>query len=531
MSSHNNYFSFNNKLLQQPLNLAKKGLQTSLLALLMASLTTFPVVTPVYADNEANNLRDYSKEELDEDAAAESLANSVAGQNEQADTQALSGFNPQAYFPQAQLSLYAINLATNQVILSHNSEKMMKPASTLKVITALNAATTFNWDHSFTTRAYAYGSLNNGNLNGDLVVEFVGDPSFTLANLNNLAQQITSRVKSVSGKLIINVGRYSGHDRPIGWNWANNSACYSSENSAATLGYNCIQVTLKNEKTGTIANVVNTNPVITARSQVAVVSSDRARFCDLNYTSDNRLSINLVGCASPRKGGIWMNLAVPNGNQYTAAMVANRLNAYGLKVGSPVLDTNYFLNGYNDKPLQEVAAVSGANMAQLVTRMLHSSENHIAEHLYRNTAHELLQTSINYALAKDVNTQKMALYGINGTYQIEDGSGLSYSDNISARDMTRVMAYIYRNDSTLNLLSKFPSQKQGTLASHRPMQNYSILGKTGSIAGAYNFTGIIFNRNNQPVAFTYFVNNYINSGGRVQRERLETDLLRALYNN
>lgn len=436
------------------------------------------------------------------------------------------GFQADNYFKQAAVGVYAVNLNTNQVLLSYNGDQLFKPASTLKVLTALNAATTFGWDYRFTTTAYANGTISNGKLNGDLIFHFVGDPSLTQTNLRSLVSQVANKVSSVTGQVLVNVGNYTGHDRPIGWNWANNSACYSSVNSAAQINYNCVQATLDtNQSVGKNATVKHNSPVITITASATIVPTDRSKFCTLDYVPTSSLSFDIAGC-SAKKAAQWINFAVPDGNQYVSALVYDELKRAGVTVNSIAVDPNFIAN-YGDQ-LQPLGSIQGQTIAQLVQTMLTNSENHIAEQLFRTSAFELLQTPINYDIARDYARQKLEVYGLDINYQNVDGSGLSYSNNISPEDMTKLMAYIYRNDKTLNLWSKFPNQKQGTLAAHRGLSGFNVKGKTGSISGAHNFTGIVFNKSNEPIAFTYFVNNYHNGGASAIQQKFEKDLLTAL---
>ncbi|MGD9842773.1 MAG: D-alanyl-D-alanine carboxypeptidase/D-alanyl-D-alanine-endopeptidase [Steroidobacteraceae bacterium] len=77
------------------------------------------------------------------------------------------------------LSVYAEDLATGEILLSHNAEQLRQPASTIKVLTTFVALDELGPAYTWKTRAYAGGGMKNGVLDGDLVLVGGGDPYMT----------------------------------------------------------------------------------------------------------------------------------------------------------------------------------------------------------------------------------------------------------------------------------------------------------------------------------------------------------------
>ena len=69
------------------------------------------------------------------------------------------------------------SLRTGEVLYQRNSEKLVVPASNMKILTMSVAAERLGWDHRFETTLEAAGAIDGGTLQGDLIVTGSGDPS------------------------------------------------------------------------------------------------------------------------------------------------------------------------------------------------------------------------------------------------------------------------------------------------------------------------------------------------------------------
>ena len=62
------------------------------------------------------------------------------------------------------------SLRTGELLFARNSNKLVVPASNMKLLTMSVAAQKLGWDHRFETRLEAAGRIANGILTGDLIV-------------------------------------------------------------------------------------------------------------------------------------------------------------------------------------------------------------------------------------------------------------------------------------------------------------------------------------------------------------------------
>src|SRR5688572_6170477 len=77
------------------------------------------------------------------------------------------------------VSFAARSVRTGEWIVEHDSERLLNPASNVKLVTSAAALTLLGPDHRFKTEFYANGSVQKGVLKGDLIVKGYGDPTVT----------------------------------------------------------------------------------------------------------------------------------------------------------------------------------------------------------------------------------------------------------------------------------------------------------------------------------------------------------------
>jgi D-alanyl-D-alanine carboxypeptidase/D-alanyl-D-alanine-endopeptidase (penicillin-binding protein 4) len=122
-----------------------------------------------------------------------------------------------------------------------------------------------------------------------------------------------------------------------------------------------------------------------------------------------------------------------------------------------------------------------------------------------------------------------------GGLYMEDGSGLSARNGVSAKIMSEIMRKMYVDSKSFpdfkNLLAI--SGKTGTfknLGKGSLLEN-NLRGKGGSMSRVRSYTGYITTKSKRNVAFSVIVNNY-NCSGSAIKQRLETLMLSiALMDN
>ena len=140
----------------------------------------------------------------------------------------------------ANLAFIAKNINQNKIVADYQGQTFMLPASTQKVFTALAAKLALGDSFQFQTALLTNGKVQNGQLDGDLIVRFTGDPDLTSGQLFNLFAELKKQnINKITGNLILDTSVFTGHDRGLGWIWNDLTMCFNSPPAAVNIDNNC----------------------------------------------------------------------------------------------------------------------------------------------------------------------------------------------------------------------------------------------------------------------------------------------------
>ena len=115
--------------------------------------------------------------------------------------------------PTDALGVYVADLDNGEVLLSHNAEQLLQPASTIKVLTTYVALDMLGPAYVWQTRVYARGTLRNGVLDGDLILVGGGDPYMTAERWWALVSELRQTgLKTINGDVLIDRSYFAPMD-------------------------------------------------------------------------------------------------------------------------------------------------------------------------------------------------------------------------------------------------------------------------------------------------------------------------------
>ena len=89
--------------------------------------------------------------------------------------------------PHSTISYEVLDLKTGEVVASHNPMQCATPASITKLITTATALELLGGDFQFSTYIETNGTIENGILNGDLIIRGGADPTLGSIHLGDRA--------------------------------------------------------------------------------------------------------------------------------------------------------------------------------------------------------------------------------------------------------------------------------------------------------------------------------------------------------
>jgi D-alanyl-D-alanine carboxypeptidase/D-alanyl-D-alanine-endopeptidase (penicillin-binding protein 4) len=181
-------------------------------------------------------------------------------------------------------------------------------------------------------------------------------------------------------------------------------------------------------------------------------------------------------------------------------------------------------------PLGEKQTLYGSNADSLYVRMMHESDNFIAEQLLLVSAGVLTDTlngklTRNYILENELKNLKQEPRWV-------DGSGLSRYNLFTPQNMVSVLDQLYKMVPQERLFSIFPAGGlSGTLKNRfAGDEKPYIYAKSGSLSNNYCLSGYLVANSGKVLIFS-FMNNHFRASTSEERNRLEQMLqtLRDTY--
>src|ERR1700691_2474360 len=112
--------------------------------------------------------------------------------------------------PPSAVSFVIVDPESGRVVRSQNPDTPRSPASTIKTLTTIAALESLGPAYTWHTRAAIRGELDEGVLDGDLILQGGGDPYMTLERWCSFAHALRARgLKTIHGDIIIDNTAFS----------------------------------------------------------------------------------------------------------------------------------------------------------------------------------------------------------------------------------------------------------------------------------------------------------------------------------
>lgn len=115
-----------------------------------------------------------------------------------------------ARIPEDAVAVFVQEVNASQPSLAFNADKAMNPASVMKLVTTYAGLQLLGPSYTWKTEVYAQGNIHEGRLQGNLVIKGYGDPSMNLENFWQLVRQIRqSGLREINGDLVLDHSYYN----------------------------------------------------------------------------------------------------------------------------------------------------------------------------------------------------------------------------------------------------------------------------------------------------------------------------------
>jgi D-alanyl-D-alanine carboxypeptidase/D-alanyl-D-alanine-endopeptidase (penicillin-binding protein 4) len=397
-----------------------------------------------------------------------------------------------------QYSIMVVDAQTGKPVFSHNPSTPLIPASNMKLVTSFAALKHLGIDYSFTTKA--------GLIDNKLVVLGGGDPLLGFAG-KDFVSRITETLKAQAIEkldgIIIDSSIFDNERVNPNWPKAQLNRSYACEIGGLNYNGNCIRIAAaktgdeikltKEPQTEFLRLINNVKPI--AKGDSAIGS---------NRTTQENVIVVYGKCRNAAS----FDVAIERPADFFATVLVENLNRAGIKIQGPVTQASV-----NQESMQIITQFD-TPIIEVIRNCNKDSLGIAAECLLKTLAANTITGGAagSWQGGRKAIEDYLASLGVNKMeFYIDDGSGLSRANKLSANVLTQVLLDAHK--------SKFwPEFKQtlaiGGIDGYIKKQFYKdryrgrVFAKTGTINGVRSLSGLcIAAENNREYIFSIITNN------------------------
>jgi len=411
------------------------------------------------------------------------------------------------------------SLRTGDTLYERNAQRLLMPASNMKIVTLAAAAERLGWDYTYATSLFAAGPVADGTLRGDLIVVGSGDPSIMSGGADALFGDWADTlrragVRAVDGRIVGDDNAFEDNGLGFGWSWDDLPDDYAAGVSALQFNENAVRVSVApGPSPGDSAGVT----IAPAGSGLSIVSSvttgaPGAPTAIRTRRLPGSMRLELTGAITAGAAPAVLTVSVENPTLFFVAAFRSALIGRGIDVRGPAVD----IDDISDAPpraARPIATHRSAPLSSLALRLMKDSQN-----LYAETLLKTLSARAGARIATEDEGRRQAaaalqLWGIGPESLIQrDGSGLSRYDYVTAGALVAILTHIAGDE---RLRSPFDASlpiagRDGSLANRMKgtRAEGNARAKTGSMSNVRALSGYVTSGSGEPLVFAILANNF-----------------------
>lgn len=409
------------------------------------------------------------------------------------------------------------SLETGEVWFEQNANHIFNPASNNKLITGAMALDCLGADFRFKTEIYHTGSVQNGILNGDLIIKGSGDPAIGGRFYENQSKAIFKQwanrlkqlgIKKINGNIIGDDNLFSDDFYGKGWELEDMNYGFGAGISALNFDENAIIFRAKrNGNTISLTPDLNTS-YFSFDNELS--PSDVTKVND--YRIFNQEHFVFKGTVAEEYK---TTMSVQNPTVFFVHVLKEVLIAEGLANSETksydIDEASFWLN----QP-QWLFTHESPPFSELLGVFEKESQNQYGE-VFARTAGGVCnnpqQAPYSFAMGDSLATLFWQKVGIApNSYEYADGSGMSRYNWVSPHQLVRLLAFMAQHpQAEVYKRSLAIAGVDGTLKSR--MRNTAAQGKvyakTGTITAIRGLSGYVNTADGEPLAFSILVNGFL----------------------
>jgi D-alanyl-D-alanine carboxypeptidase/D-alanyl-D-alanine-endopeptidase (penicillin-binding protein 4) len=410
------------------------------------------------------------------------------------------------------VGIYVQEIGAKRPLLSINADRLLHPASILKLVTTYAALERLTPAYRWPTEVYATAKPVNGILDGDLVIKGYGDPWMTMENFWRLLREVRSRgVRDIHGDLVLDRSYFAPDtfdpagfdDRP--------TRPYNTGPDALLVNFKAVRLAFIPDPDTRSVRIIMEPPLPEVKVTNHLVLDDAP--CG-NWHSRLKLEASgdsagaalvFKGRFSRRCGELTRYYSVLGHPQYVSSLFRLLWQELGGSI------TGTLREGEAAAGASVVASVESPSLAEVVRDINKYSNNVMARQLFLTVGAVEEGAPATTEKAAHAVHHWLAKKGISAPgLVIENGSGLSRNERISARTLGQLLLAAYASPVMPEFIASLPLVAvDGTMK--RRLHGAAVAGqahiKTGLLRGVRSIAGYVHDARGHRVAVVFIVNH------------------------
>ena len=412
----------------------------------------------------------------------------------------------------SEVGISVYDLTAKTPLYNFRADKLSRPASTMKLLTAITALSRPEADDPFRTEVWYDGVIEHDTLQGNLYVAGGFDPEFDELAMDSLVGEvITFPFSVINGQVYGDVSMKDSLYWGSGWAWDDNPEAYQPYLSPLMYCKGIVEVEVapgaqQGDSARVFCKPISSYYTVTNQAKTHTPSAGKFSVSRDWLTNGNNIIVkgNMDGI---RKS--WVN--VYDSKCYFMHAFLERLQGRGI-----VVPQSY---GFAEIPLAGVQKMSSREtpVQDVLNQLMKESDNLNAEAFLCRLGAQA--TGKKYVTAKDGITEIMNLIEQLGhdpkDYKIADGCGLSNYDYLTPALLVDFLKYAYsQTDIFQKLYKSLPiAGIDGTLQNRMKgtVAYKNVHAKTGSYTAINALAGYLRMKNGHEVAFAIMNQNVLSA--------------------
>ena len=412
-------------------------------------------------------------------------------------------------------ALYVREVGKTSPLIDHRGSTAMNPASTMKIVTTLVGLDVLTPSYTWKTTFNSNARIENGVLLGPLFIKGSGDPKFVSEHLQTAINALRARgIRDIAGDIILDRSKFAPvvHDPALfdGQAWrAYNVGPDALLFNFKTVGFKFAPLPDNNVSVSTdgpMPDGLTLTNRLRATGSVGGGCGDWRSLVTPSFASNSGFASASFTGTYPRDCGeqSWYVSLFDHGGLFTGSFARMWRDAGGAWSGA-------VKDGLTPKNARVLYTHSSAPLASMVTDINKFSNNVMARQLLLTLDAELTKRpgqakrgarSIReWAKARGFDLPELV---------VENGSGLSRIERISAQSMAKLLEYGLTSPFASDFISSLPlAATDGTLAKRfvNQLAEGSAYLKTGTLTGVKALAGYLLLPGDRKMIFVGMINH------------------------